>query len=841
MGVALGYQPTSSPKPVDPGTTLSVIAMTSPTTSLMEQGRQAYKDQRFTDAIATWSQAVEMLQSQNIILEQALAFSYLTAAYQKLGQWEAASHSIQQSLDFLPTKTKSPLEHRIKAQVYNTQGSLQLAQGDTQSALETWQYAASLYAQSGDQARYLNNLINQVQALQSLGYYRQARNTLTTIEEGLPGQEQSLQIRGYQRLGQIYRLIGDLDTAQIHLQKALQLAQQQSENLDSILLELGNTYQAQGDLSQAISRYQQVVDQTNQIDIRIKARLNQLKLWVKTNPDIAQKTIATLPTDLAKLQSGRGQIYAYIHAAQSLLQLEDSHSIEISAHLLVRAIQLSRELQDGRAEAYAKGYLGHVYEVTHQWTDAQTLTEEALDLAQGINATDIVYQWQWQLGRLLTQQNQREPALQAYRQAFSTLRSLRQDLVAIRQDLQFSFRDSIEPVYREYVDLLLQSDKAVSINQSHQSRLKEAREVLESLQVAELDNFFRTACLEAQQVPLEEVRQSNNNDTAIIYPIILSNRLEIIVSLPEQPLKQYTVTVEQTTLEQTLIDWRQNLEKPFTTPEGKALGQALYSWLIQPFHSDLTETNIKTLAFVLDGALRNVPMAALYDGKHYLVEDYAVALSPGLQLLGPRPLQETNVTALLAGLTEARHGFSPLLNVDHELQTVSNLVNSRLLLNEAFTTENFTQQVNQANQPIVHLATHGQFSSKADETFILAWNRPIPVNELSTLLTAGDLNRREPIELLILSACETAAGDSRAALGLAGVALQSGTRSTLASLWNLDDASGAVFIKQFYQALTRIETTKAEALQQAQLKLLNNPNYRHPTYWAAYVLVGNWL
>ncbi|NEP20472.1 MAG: CHAT domain-containing protein, partial [Leptolyngbya sp. SIO4C1] len=310
---------------------------------------------------------------------------------------------------------------------------------------------------------------------------------------------------------------------------------------------------------------------------------------------------------------------------------------------------------------------------------------------------------------------------------------------------------------------------------------------------------------------------------------------------PGQPLQQFTTSVAQEDLEKTLADWRYNLEKPFTTSEGKALGQALYSWLIQPMQSTLEAANIQTLVFVLDGALRNVPMAALYDGDRYLIERYAVSLSPSLYLLGPQPLEKISIVTLLAGLTQSRHGFSALLNVENELQTVNNLVNSSLLLNEAFTTDSLAQQVAKSEQSIVHLATHGQFSSNADETFILAWDRPIPVNELSAILKTGDLKRTNPIELLILSACETATGNSRAALGLAGMALQSGTRSTLASLWNLDDASSAIFVNQFYQNLVQQQVTKAEALRQAQLALLHNPNYRHPTYWAAYVLVGNWL
>ena len=806
---------------------------TPPATSLLDQGRQAYAAQRFSEAVAAWEEAAVLLSNQP--LQQALALSYLTAAYQQLSQWEAGDRTITQSLDILSTAPDSAQTVAVRAQVHNTLGSLQFARGQTQAALETWYTAADLYIQAGDESRIFNSLLNQIQAQQALGYYQQVQNTLITLEQRLPGQSLPLQVQGYQRLGQTYRVLGDLTTAQDHLQTALSLAQQNNIATAVILLELANTTQAQGDWEGAIALYQQA-EQTNDSAIRLKAQLNQLQLVVQHDPDAAWNLASTLPRAIANLSPGRSQIYAYINAAQSLMQLNTPDAIEVSARFLVEGIQRSLDVQDTRAEAYARGYLGHAYELSQQWTDAQQLTEQALLLAQSLNAEDMTYQWQWQLGRLFEQQRQRESALQAYRSAFATLQSLKQDLVTVSDDLQFSFQDSVEPVYRELVDLLLQPGTQSLL--SSQARLTEAREVLEALQIAKLNNFFRTACLEAQQVDLEAVSQPT---TAIIYPIILRDRLEIIASLPGQPLRQYTSSVTQTDLEQTLFDWRQNLEKPFTAPEGRALGQQLYRWIIEPMETVLENTSTQTLVFVLDGALRNTPMAALYDGEQYLVENYAIALSPGLQLLAPRSLQETQGAVLLGGLTEPRHGFSALFNVKDELQTIQSLFKSRVLLNQDFTTTALSQQVERTELPIVHLATHGQFSSTLEDTFILAWDRPMPVNELSRLLRTGDQNRLEPIELLVLSACETATGDSRAALGLAGISLQSGARSTLASLWNLDDASGAYFMSQFYQALAQPSTTKAEALQQAQRSLIANLNYRHPTYWSAYVLIGNWL
>jgi CHAT domain-containing protein len=140
------------------------------------------------------------------------------------------------------------------------------------------------------------------------------------------------------------------------------------------------------------------------------------------------------------------------------------------------------------------------------------------------------------------------------------------------------------------------------------------------------------------------------------------------------------------------------------------------------------------------------------------------------------------------------------------------------------------------------LATHGQFSSKAEETFILTWDDRINVNELSSLLETTDLRRSNPIELLVLSACETAKGDNRASLGIAGVAVRAGARSTLATLWLVNDEATAQIMVRFYQELSQTTVTKAEALRRAQELILQDPKYRqHPYYWAPYVLVGNWL
>ena len=171
----------------------------------------------------------------------------------------------------------------------------------------------------------------------------------------------------------------------------------------------------------------------------------------------------------------------------------------------------------------------------------------------------------------------------------------------------------------------------------------------------------------------------------------------------------------------------------------------------------------------------------------------------------------------------------------------SNIPRGEVLLDQAFTHDSLKQELQSFKFPIVHIATHGQFSSAAEDTFILSWDNRINVIELDQALQASSLSGDAPIELLVLSACETARGDKQAALGIAGTAVRAGARSTLATLWSVNDEATANLVGYFYEALMDSTLTRAEALRQAQLKLLRDPQYRHPVYWAPYILLGNWL
>ena len=641
------------------------------------------------------------------------------------------------------------------------------------------------------------------------------------------------------------RLAGELAEAEKVLHHSLAIAQrlQSPSDITLALISLGNTARARQDPKAALQYYQQAASASSNPATTVQAQLNQLRLLTELNQtQLVQSLAAEIRPQLEILPPSHTTIYARVNFVQSLIKGLGTDqpasltpaSLTKEAQLLAPAVNYAKQIGDQRAESYALGYLGELYERTQQQTEAQKLTEQALILAQAVNAPDVAYRWQWQLGRVLREQGQQEKAIAAYSQAVTTLNSIRNDLVASSPDIQFSFRESVEPVYREFVALLLEPTNG---QEASQDNLRKAREVIESLQLAELDNFFKEACLTGRPAQVDQV----DSKSAVVYPIILPNRLEVVLSIPKQPLRHYATPISQKNLEKLVDQMQRSLRRTSSSRERLAIATKLYDLLIRPAEADLAASDIKTLAFVLDGSIKNLPMAALYDGRQYLIEKYSVALTPGLQLLDPRPLQRQQLKVLIDGLSEERQGFSALPGVEAEVQRITAEVPTQVLFNQTFTTDTFQTQVSGSPFRVIHLATHGQFSSNADNTFILTYDRRIDVKQLGELLQTRAQATQTPIELLVLSACQTAAGDRRAALGLAGVAVRSGARSTLATLWSVDDQSTSALMVNFYQELARSDTTKAEALRQSQLNLLQRPEFRHPFFWAPYVLVGNWL
>lgn len=816
---------------------IPVTAQVNSSESLLRQSQTLYQSGEFDDAEKLIQQVIQQAKAQKNLLQLAIASGNLSLIYQSQGLWEPAKQTIEQSLTTLEKVPQSREKQQVLSQTQDIQAQLWLAVAQPEKALATWQQAEQLYRQLGDETHEIRVRLSQAEALQMLGLYRRSLSSLNELNQMLQKKSDSIEKAvALRSLGNALWLSGDIKSAQQRLEQSLAIAQRlnNASEIAQTLLSLGNLDREQQRFSTALAFYEQAEKVTPSEIVRVQANLNRLRLLAQTDPNSADRLIPVIDRQLKTLPIQRSSIHARINFAETLLKLK---SFRQAAEILSTATQQARAIQDQRSQAYALGTLGTLYEQTQQYPEAQKLTQQALSLAQTLNAGEILYKWQWQSARLLKQQNKSEDAIVAYNASIQTLKNLRNDLAAMNRNAQFSFRDSVEPVYRQAVELLLANPT--------QTHLRQARSLIESLQLAELDNFFRRACLNAT-VLLDQIVDQQSPKAAILYAIEGSSRLDVVLKLPQQEeLQHYAVSsLTQDQLSQTLRNLRQTLVDPSRVREMQTLSQQLYRWLIAPAETSLQQSGIDTLVFVLDGELRNIPMAALYDGKQYLVEKYAIVLNPGLQLINPKPLAKNTLQALAAGLINPPEPFQnlpPLPGIQAEIDSIAQAgVSTRKLLNQAFTRQALAQEINAVPFNVVHLATHGKFSSRIEETYILAYDGQIGVDQLGELLQNRGQAQSNAIELLVLSACETAAGDNRATLGLAGVALQSGARSTIASLWSVDDESTAFFIKQFYSALRKPELTKAKALQQAQIALLQeHPDY--PALWSPYVLVGNWL
>jgi CHAT domain-containing protein len=847
--------PAIAREPISPGEVAAGPVSAAP--QLLQQGKQLYEAGRFLEAAKLWQQVAKEYEAKGEFLNLAQALNYLSLAYQDLGEWERGRAAIEKSLNLLSNQSQREGKGAaILAQALNAKGRLQLATGQTEAALESWTAAEVAYAGAGNETGRLGSQINQAQALQSLGHYRRSKALLEKlVEQLLPQPDTLLKADGLRSLGVALQLVGDLVRSKEILEQSWGISQRHGDRAgtSATLLGIGNIAKYLGKYDVAVAYYQQAAKIGQNALARVQAQLNQLSLLVATEKwSEASALVPQIESNLSEQPPSRSSVYARVNLAESLIKInrrdrataggkEEKCSMPSAqcpmpnsqkiAQLLATAVQQARQLGDPRAEASALNQLGKLYEQTEQWDDAQKLAELSLQIAQKIEATDIVARAAWELGRTLKQKGDIAGATAAYTEAVNALASLRGDLVAINREVQFNFKESVEPVYRGLVSLLLQPGAG-------EANLTKARQVIEALQLAELDNFFKDACLETHPVRVEGI----DSQAAVIYPIILSDRLEVILSLPNSPSRHYATPLPGPEIEKNIQKLYSSLYIGYSSSERLRLSEKVYDWLIRPAEAELASHGIKTLVFVLDGVLRSLPMAALYDGKQYLVEKYSVAISPGLQLFS-QGLSRNQLRVLAVGLAEARQGFSALPGVEEEVKQIAVLANSKVLLNRQFTRASLKDQINATAFPVVHLATHGQFSSNPEETFLLTWDGRIAVKDLDLLLQARGKENLNPIELLVLSACQTAAGDGRAALGLAGFALRSGARSTLATLWAVSDKSTADLMTEFYQKLTQpdLNITKAEALRQAQLALLKNPQYSHPYFWAPFVLVGNWL
>ncbi|MEW6496613.1 MAG: CHAT domain-containing protein [Cyanobacteriota bacterium] len=392
-------------------------------------------------------------------------------------------------------------------------------------------------------------------------------------------------------------------------------------------------------------------------------------------------------------------------------------------------------------------------------------------------------------------------------------------------------------------------------------------EIRNTLRKVEEATGVKPALIYATFVPQVLVADAGTNAS---YPVPNSNldiqnsedQLELVLVTAEGEPIRHRVT--GTTRENVLKVVRQFQSEVTNAQSGRAYeapGQELYQWFVTPLQADLKARGIQNLSFIMDRGLRSIPMAALYDGQQFLIEQYSIGLMPSLSLTDTRykSLKDAEVLAMGAANFTAQ---KPLPAVPVELSVItSSLWEGKSFLNDAFTLSNLKAQRNQEPFGVIHLATHASFRAGSPKnSYIQLWDTKLGLDQLRELGWSNPA-----VELLVLSACKTALGDEDAELGFAGLAVQAGVKSAIASLWSVSDEGTLALMTELYQQLKQ-SPIKAEGLRQAQIAMLNRQvtlkdgklitptatvplppelaklgtkDLTHPYFWAGFTMIGS--
>jgi CHAT domain-containing protein len=496
------------------------------------------------------------------------------------------------------------------------------------------------------------------------------------------------------------------------------------------------------------------------------------------------------------------------------------------ARLAEEAVALAERHTDAGLVAAAYGELALESAASGDFAEALEHTRRAALLAQRAGLRDQQYRFEWQLGRLLRENGRTDDAVRAYSAAVATLDSAAVAAATTRR----GFRRYVLPLYEEYADLMLAATRGKSGEQVTET-LRAVQRHLEALRLAEVRNYFENQCA----VPTADIVPPAAERTVVVYPMAFADRLELLVSTAAE-LRQITVDVTAAELTAVANLLRAGIERSDSGDYSRH-ARALYDFIIAPLENLLAAAEPTTLVFVPDGPLRTIPLAVLQDGDEFLIERYAVATTPALSLVGA--LTRAPVSrVLVGGLIEPTAGFAGLPFVAEELRSIEREFPARVYADDAFVTATLEREIVAGGYSIVHMATHAQFEADYRRSFLLAHDDVITMDRLEGVMGSQRYTDR-PVDLLVLSACRTAAGDERAALGLAGVAVKAGARSALASLWAVNDESTARLVGEFYRRLADGDS-KAEALRGAQLLLRNDERHSHPNYWAPFLMIGDW-
>jgi CHAT domain-containing protein len=423
----------------------------------------------------------------------------------------------------------------------------------------------------------------------------------------------------------------------------------------------------------------------------------------------------------------------------------------------------------------------------------------------------------------------------------------------------------------------------------------QAVEQFEEAQTVEFSQYlgmqFYGQVASSQQISknLGELSAATGENSGMLYVVSLKDQIQVLFIPPELPqdnnknlgkiaqtspntpgqiLRQIVPDASRTTLQQVVNDFRAKITNPRQSKSYLVPAKKLYDWLIAPVEPALKANKIKNLILSMDRGLRALPVSALHDGKQFLIEKYAIAIVPNYSLTDSRYIPISKTQMLAMGISKNVAGQVPLPLAEVEVETlVTKLWKGQKYLNEKFTLQNFKSVNLQQRYGIIHLATHGEFKGGTiSNSYIQFWDRKLRLNEISKLSQELKWNSYPKIEMLVLSSCRTALGNDQAELGFAGLAVKSGVKTALGSLWYVSDEGAMALMTKFYEQL-KMSSFRADALRKAQIAMIKGEvkfekgklrlspkiqlsipgnittasyNLSHPYFWSGFVMIGNW-
>jgi CHAT domain-containing protein len=555
--------------------------------------------------------------------------------------------------------------------------------------------------------------------------------------------------------------------------------------------------------------------------------------------------------------------------------------LRLSYLSLRNAADLAQQAGDGALRVEASDALAQLYETQGRYAEAQQINRQASAIADGLalgQVEALQVRLDWRNGRLDQRLGNDSLALAAYLRAAHHLEAIRQDLPIEDEAGQSTYQTLLKPIFVNLLDLMLKDLDGLAAGEQP-ARMTSVLDAIELTHQAEMQDYLGDRCA------VESIRGGSSAPleagVAVIYTLVLKDRLEVIVRTREG-LMHHAAPVTAAALNAEIATFRKQLLDT-NSSAFLATAQRLYGWLIEPFATRMATSGIRELVIVPDGFLRLIPFAALHDGREFLAQHYIVSTVTGLTMTATSARRNAQVVSLLAGLSEPGPVVDQLLSmgftgepaadtgaravvvpaqapesrpagelsadeaalrrelllpaVETEIQELRPFGRNVSLLNADFTVARFQREVRTGRYSVIHIATHGFFGDSAQQSFLLAFDNIIRIDDLQNLIS-GNEAQSSGIELLTLSACDTATGDDRAPLGFAGAAIKARARSVVGTLWAASDAAAEQFMAAFYAGLA--QQGKAEALTQAQRALIRSPQFSHPYYWAPIVLIGDW-